>query len=76
MAQRVRHGQLSYVVVPETRSADSARGCPVVMSQPFFSTLLSSYFNDNLSYRVPNEVWFDATETLKSPLQVLCFKVE
>ena len=31
------------------------------------------YFDHNLSYRASNEAWFDATETLKSPLQVLSF---
>ena len=27
------------------------------------------YFDHNLSYRTPNEAWFDAIEPLKSPLQ-------
>ena len=34
----------------------------------FFSIFLSSYFDHNLSYRPPNEAWFKAMKTLKSPL--------
>ena len=35
---------------------------------------LETYFDYNLSYQTLNEAWFDATELLKSPLQLSYFK--
>ena len=64
----------SYLQVELPTRADLARFCRLGNGSIFFCVVISSYFDHNLSYRPPNEVWFEAMETLKSPLQFLCFK--
>ena len=84
MAERVQCGLFGRVgsslvnrcrLVTEPKLADSGMTRQGVADSAtvrfFFSIFLSSYFDHNLSYRPPNEVWFEAMETLKSFLQLL-----
>ena len=78
MAERVRHASGWRAPPGGERQPFKAGGSDGERQRVASASHLSqpvTYFDHNLSYRTPNEAWFEVTEPLKSPLQLSCFKI-